>query len=149
MISDAPNDLQVLDLSHDFRQIKALTGDHGEHFNRIVTEVELLGHGCELCGKVQDELQRLKNHSQDALGRLQGALTGLQAKLDSGDRGCVRSCSQLDQEVSLLRDDVRSCTSRCQGKGQLNPAPCGGSALNFSLNFTLEVAICDLHRCQQ
>lgn len=108
---------QVLDLSHDVRQIKALTGDHGEHFNRIVTEVELLGHGCELCGKVQDELQRLKNHSQDALGRLQGALTGIQAKLDSGDRGCVRSCSQLDQEVSLLRDDVRSCTSRCQGKG--------------------------------
>lgn len=121
MTSAAPNDRQVLDLSHDVRQIKALTGDHGEHFNRIVTEVELLGHGCELCGKVQDELQRLKNHSQDALGRLQGSLTDLQAKLDSGGQGCARSCSQLDQEVSLLRADVRSCTSRCQGKGQLSP----------------------------
>lgn len=97
------------------RQIKALTGDHGEHFNRIVTEVELLGHDCELCGKVQDELQRLKNHSQDALGRLQGAINSLQIRLDAGGEGCVRSCSQLDDQVRLLRNDVRSCTERCQG----------------------------------
>ena len=48
---------QVVDLSHDVRKIKSLTGDHGEHFNRIVTEVELLGQDCELCGKVEDELQ--------------------------------------------------------------------------------------------
>lgn len=115
----------MLDLSHDVRQIKVLTGDNGEHFNRIVTEVELLGNGCEVCGKVQDELQRLKNHSQDTLGRLEEAVTDLQAKLNPGDRGCVRSCSQLDQEVRLLRDDVRSCTSRCQGKGQLKSASCG------------------------
>lgn len=131
IIPDAPIDRQVLDLSHDVRQIKALTGDHGEHFNRIVTEVELLGNGCELCGKVQDELQRLKNHSQDTLGRLEEALNDLQNKLNPGDRGCVQSCSQLDREVRLLRDDVRSCTSRCQGKGQLKPA-----ILKCSLNFT-------------
>lgn len=122
VIFDAPCGRQVLDLSHDVRQIKALTGDNGEHFNRIVTEVELLGNGCELCGKVQDELQRLKNHSQATLGRLEGAVTDLQAKLSPREQGCVRSCSQLDQEVRLLRDDVRSCTSRCQSKGQLNPA---------------------------
>lgn len=109
------DDRQVLDLSHDVRQIKALTGDHGEHFNRIVTEVELLGHDCELCGKVQDELQRLKNHSQDALGRLQGAIKSLQIRLDAGGEGCVRSCSQLDDQVRLLRNDVRSCTERCRG----------------------------------
>lgn len=102
-----------------------------------MTEVELLGNGCELCGKVQDELQRLKNNSQDTLGRLEDALTDLQAKVKPGDRGCVRSCSQLDQEVRLLRDDVRSCTSRCQGKGQLKPASWGGSMFKCSLSFTL------------
>lgn len=134
IISNIPNALQVLDLSHDVRQIKALTGDHGEHFNRIVTEVELLGNDCELCGKVQDELQKLKNHSQDTLGRLEEALTDLQAKVNPGDRGCARSCSQLDQEVRLLRDDVRSCTSRCQGKGQLNLR---GSVLKRSLTSLL------------
>lgn len=120
IITDAPYRRQVLDLSLDVRQIKALTGDNGEHFNRIVTEVEQLGNGCELCGKVQDELLRLKNLSQATLGRLEGAVTDLQAKLNPGDGGCVRSCSQIEQEVRLLREDVRSCTSRCQSKGQLS-----------------------------
>lgn len=106
---------KVGDLSHDVRKIKALTGDHGEHFNRIVTEVETLGQDCELCGKVEDELRRLKNHSQDALGRMQSHINRLQVRLDSGvDPGCFQTCSQLEDEVHLLRDDVRRCTGQCK-----------------------------------
>ena len=108
----------MLDLSHDVRKIKALTGDHGEHFHRIVTEVEMLGHDCELCGKVEDELQRLKNHSQDALGRMQNHIHRLQIRLDSG--GCSQSCSQLEDEVRLLRDDVRRCTCMDTPTGKIN-----------------------------
>lgn len=111
---------QVLDLSHDLRQIKALTGDHGEHFNRIVTEVELLGQDCELCGKLEDELQKLKNHSQDALGRI----NRLQTWLDSGSRGCDQMCSQLEDEVRLLRVEIKSCTDRCHSSPDMH----GGQA---------------------
>lgn len=116
---------KVLDLSHDVRQIKALTGHHGQHFNRIVTEVELLGQDCESCGKVEDELHRLKNHSQDALGRMQSSINRLQIRLDSGKDGCFQMCSHLEDEVRLLRDDVRSCAGQCKsspdsGKGQFN-----------------------------
>ncbi|XP_031172911.1 EMILIN-1-like isoform X2 [Sander lucioperca] len=116
---------KVVDLSHDVRKIKALTGDHGEHFNRIVTEVELLGQDCELCGKVEDELQRLKNQSQDALGRMQSQINRLQIRLDLGGEGCFQICSQLEDEVRLLRDDVRRCSGQCK----TSPAtPTGGGS---------------------
>ncbi|XP_041672564.1 EMILIN-1-like [Cheilinus undulatus] len=105
---------KVVDLSHDVRKIKALTGDHGEHFNRIVTEVEMLGHDCELCQKVDEELRKLKNQSQDALGRMQNHINRLNIRLDSGREGCSQTCSHLEDEVRLMRDDVRRCTSRCR-----------------------------------
>ncbi|XP_068451528.1 EMILIN-1-A-like [Clinocottus analis] len=105
---------KVVDLSQDVRKIKDLTGDHGEHFNRFVTEVELLGQDCELCGKMEDELQRLKNHSHDALGRMQSHINRLQIRLDSGKEGCFQMCSQLEDEVRFLRDDVRRCTGQCK-----------------------------------
>ncbi|XP_026234463.1 EMILIN-1-like isoform X3 [Anabas testudineus] len=104
----------VLDLSHDVRKIKALTGDHGEHFNRIVTEVEMLGQDCELCGKVEDELKRLKNYSQDALGHMQSHINKLYIRLDSEKDGCFHICSSLQDEVRLLQEDVRKCTAQCK-----------------------------------
>ncbi|XP_039979405.1 EMILIN-1-like isoform X2 [Xiphias gladius] len=117
---------KVLDLSHDVRKIKALTGDRGEHFNRIVTEVELLGQDCELCGKVEDALRWLKNHSQDALERMQSHINRLQIRLDSERDGCFQICSHLQDEVRLLRDDVRRCTDKCAGSGSTRGT--GGSA---------------------
>lgn len=117
--------IQVLDLSHDVRKIKALTGDHGEHFNRIVTEVEMLGQDCELCGKVEDELKRLKNYSQDALGHMQSHINKLYIRLDSEKDGCFHICSSLQDEVRLLQEDVRKCTAQCKTSpgtpaGQIN-----------------------------
>lgn len=105
---------KVVDLSHDVRKIKDLTGDHGEHFNRIVTEVEMLGHDCDLCQKVDDELKKLKNQSQDALGRMQSSINRLYVRLDSGREGCSHVCTHLEDEVRLLRDDVRRCTAKCK-----------------------------------
>ena len=101
-----------MDLSHDVRQIKSLTGDHGEQFNRIVTEVKLLGKDCEVCGKVEDELQRLKNSSQDALVKMQNHINSIQTRLD-GD-SCSHMCSLLQDEVRVLRKDVQTCISQCK-----------------------------------
>lgn len=105
---------EVLDLSQDVYQIKTLTGDHGEHFNRIVTEVELLGVGCDLCGKMEAELQQLKNHSQHALGRMQASIHRIQMRLESGTEGCSQVCSHLEDEVHLLREDIKGCVSQCR-----------------------------------
>ncbi|XP_029702177.1 EMILIN-1-like isoform X2 [Takifugu rubripes] len=105
---------KVLDLSQDVYQIKTLTGDHGEHFNRIVTEVELLGVGCDLCGKMEAELQQLKNHSQHALGRMQASIHRIQMRLESGKEGCSQVCSHLEDEVHLLREDIKGCVSQCR-----------------------------------
>ncbi|KAG7276862.1 hypothetical protein CRUP_007999 [Coryphaenoides rupestris] len=90
---------KVVDLSHDVRQIKALTGDRGEHFNRIVTEIETLGHGCgETCGRVEDELRRLKNHTQNGLDRLQVHIKTLQGRVASEQGSCSQVCSNLQEE---------------------------------------------------
>ncbi|XP_068616367.1 EMILIN-1b [Brachionichthys hirsutus] len=111
---------KVVDLSHDVTEIKALTRDHGEHVDRIVTEVELLGLDCGRCGKVQDELLRIKNHSQDALGRIEG-----HASPASGRGGCFQVCSHLEHEVRLLRDDVRRCIGQCGSSSDTPPGPGG------------------------
>ncbi|KAM8893449.1 EMILIN-1-A-like isoform 2-T2 [Spinachia spinachia] len=108
---------KVVDLSLDVRKIKALTGDHGGHFNQIVTEVEMLGQHCEVCGKVEAELQRLRNDSHDALGRIHSHVNRLQGRLDLGKESCFQMCPQLEDEVRLLRDDVGRCSSRCGGSG--------------------------------
>lgn len=105
---------EVLDLSQDVYQIKTLTGDHGEHFNRIVTEVELLGVGCDQCGNMEAELQQLKNHSQHALGRMQASIHRIQMRLESGKEGCSQVCSHLEDEVHLLREDIKGCVSQCR-----------------------------------
>ncbi|KAM9408099.1 EMILIN-1b [Pholidichthys leucotaenia] len=114
---------KVVDLSHDVRKIKLLTGDHGEHFNRIVTEVEMLGQDCELCGKVENELKRLKNQSQEALAHI----NRIQIRLDSGRDSCSQICSNLQNEVHLLRDDVRRCTGQYVGSGGTSSGTGGGS----------------------
>ncbi|MED6265536.1 hypothetical protein CHARACLAT_026533 [Characodon lateralis] len=111
---------RVLDLSHDVRAIKSLTGDHGEHFNRIVMEVEMLGQDCELCGKVEEEFRRLKNQSQDlsriqeVLQNMQNQISLIQTRLDSEGGGCNRICLLLQDDVHSLRDDVTRCTERCR-----------------------------------
>ncbi|XP_068189604.1 EMILIN-1-A-like [Antennarius striatus] len=111
---------KVVDLSHDVGKIKALTKDHGEHFNRIVTEVELLGQDCGRCGKVQDEILKIKNNSQDALGPIEGHISP-----SSGRDRCFHVCSHLEDEIRLLRDDVRSCIGRCGSSPDTVPG--GGS----------------------
>ncbi|KAM3877469.1 EMILIN-1b [Diretmus argenteus] len=116
---------KVVDLSHDVRKIKALTGDHGEHFNRIVTEVDMLGQDCDVCGRVEDELRRLKNHSQHALDGLQNHINTIQSKVNLDQGSCSQICSTLQEEVGRLRDDVKKCTGQC--KIRLD-TPTGGGA---------------------
>ncbi|KAM4602871.1 EMILIN-1b [Polymixia lowei] len=105
---------KVVDLSHDVRKIKALTGDHGEHFNRIVTEVEMLGHDCDLCRRVEDDLRKLKNHTQNALDRFQIHINTIRGGADSGQGPCSQACAGLRDEVGRLREDVERCTGQCK-----------------------------------
>uniref|UniRef100_A0A8C6UWZ7 Elastin microfibril interfacer 1b n=1 Tax=Neogobius melanostomus TaxID=47308 RepID=A0A8C6UWZ7_9GOBI len=104
---------KVVDLSQDVREIKDLTGDHGEHFNRIVTEVETLGHDCEQCGRVEEELNNIKNSSHSAIAHIQDQLRTIQTRLDS-DQGSDRCCASLQEQVHLLRQDVQRCSEQCK-----------------------------------
>ncbi|KAK7152704.1 hypothetical protein R3I93_010809 [Phoxinus phoxinus] len=101
---------KVINLSHDVRKIKALTGDNGEHFNRIVMEIE----NCDVCSSVEDDLKKLKNITSHAMDRWQKEMNYIKGKFDSGQTGCVDVCSGLQDEMDQLREEVQKCSGQCK-----------------------------------
>ncbi|XP_031733172.1 EMILIN-1-A isoform X1 [Anarrhichthys ocellatus] len=108
---------RVINLTDDVKKIIAVTGESGEHFNRIVTEVETLGRDledCSICGSVEEDLLLLANSTKTGLGKCQAELTDLRRKVDSGESACSQVCSNLQEEVGRLREEVEECTGQCK-----------------------------------
>nr|XP_020487119.1 EMILIN-1-like [Labrus bergylta] len=108
---------RVIDLSNDVKKIKDLTGENGENFNRIFTEVETLGRDledCSICSSVEEDLRSLTNSTKSGLSKCQAELTDLRRKVDSGESVCSQVCSNLKEEVGRLRDEVEECTGQCK-----------------------------------
>ncbi|XP_063351765.1 EMILIN-1-A [Pelmatolapia mariae] len=108
---------RVINLTTDVKKITAVTGKDGEHFNRIFAEVETLGRDfkeCLICSTVEKDLLTFKNSTTISLNRCQTALTDLRRKVDSGESVCSQVCSNLQEEVGRLREDVEECTVQCK-----------------------------------
>ncbi|XP_074471923.1 EMILIN-1-A isoform X1 [Sebastes fasciatus] len=108
---------RVINLTDDVKKIIAVTGESGENFNRIVTEVETLGRNledCSVCGRVEEDLRSLANSTKSGLGKCQAELTDLRRKVDSGESVCSQVCSNLQEEVGRLREEVEECTGQCK-----------------------------------
>ncbi|KAK2856540.1 hypothetical protein Q5P01_005275 [Channa striata] len=108
---------KVIDLTEDVKKIIAVTGKNGEHFNRIVTEVETLGSNfedCSICSTIEEDLHLLTNSTMSGLSRCQTELTDLRRKVDSGESVCSQVCSNLQEEVGRLREEVEECTGQCK-----------------------------------
>ncbi|XP_073348834.1 EMILIN-1-A [Pagrus major] len=108
---------KVFNLVDDVKKIKEVTGENGERFNRIVTEVETLGRDledCSVCSSVEEDLRSLTNSTLSGLGRCQTELTDLRRKVDSGESVCSQVCSNLQEEVGRLREEVEECTGQCK-----------------------------------
>ncbi|XP_036942195.1 EMILIN-1a [Acanthopagrus latus] len=108
---------KVFNLMDDVKKIKEVTGDNGERFNRIVTEVETLGRDledCSVCSSVEDDLRSLTNSTMTGLSKCQAELTDLRRKVDSGESACSQVCSNLQEEVGRLREEVGECTGQCK-----------------------------------
>uniref|UniRef100_W5NG76 Elastin microfibril interfacer 1a n=1 Tax=Lepisosteus oculatus TaxID=7918 RepID=W5NG76_LEPOC len=67
---------KVVGISHEIRKIKALTGENGEHFNRIVNDIEDLENtlevtskNCDVCSTLQEEVGKLKEEVQKCSGQ--------------------------------------------------------------------------------
>lgn len=116
MSGDSLSD-RVINLADDVKKIIAVTGENGEHFNRIVTEVETLGRDfedCSICSSVKEDLHLLSNTTMNGLSRCQTELTDLRRKVDSGESVCSQVCSNLQEEVGRLREEVEECTGQCK-----------------------------------
>ncbi|XP_071383742.1 EMILIN-1-A-like [Centroberyx affinis] len=108
---------RVINLAEDIKKIKAVTGEDGERFNRIVTEVETLGRDvddCSICSTVEEDLRSFTNSTNSALGRCQAELTDLRRRVDSDESTCSQVCSNLQEEVGRLREEVEECTAQCK-----------------------------------
>ncbi|XP_028253912.1 EMILIN-1-A [Parambassis ranga] len=108
---------RVIDLANDVKKIKTVTGENGENFNRIVTEVETLGRDfedCSICSSIEQDLRLLTNSTMTGLSRCQTELTDLRRKVDSGESVCSQVCSNLQEEVGRLREEVEECTGQCR-----------------------------------
>ncbi|XP_066533899.1 EMILIN-1-A isoform X2 [Hoplias malabaricus] len=108
---------RISDISHDVQKVKDLMGENGENFNRVVTEVEMLGNDCELCssvfGRLEKELLTLKNTSRGAFEKCQVELTNLRKRVDSDESTCSQVCSNLQEEVGKLKEEVEKCQGQC------------------------------------
>lgn len=108
---------KVIILSNDVKKIKGITGDNGERFNRIVTEVENLGRDfedCLVCSRVEDDLRKFSNTTLTSLNKCQTELTDLRRKVDNEESTCSQVCSNLQEEVGRLREEVEECTGQCK-----------------------------------
>lgn len=108
---------RVINLANDVKKIKTVTGENGERFNRIVSEVETLGRDfedCSVCSRVEKDLRFLTNTTMTGLSRCQAEVTDLRRKVDSGESICSQVCSNLQEEVGRLREEVEECTGQCK-----------------------------------
>ncbi|TMS12445.1 EMILIN-1 [Larimichthys crocea] len=108
---------RVINLTDNIKKIMDVTGENGENFNRIVTEVETLGRDfedCSICSSVEEDLRSLTNSTMTGLSKCQADLTDLRRKVDSGESVCSQVCSNLQEEVGRLREEVEECTGQCK-----------------------------------
>ncbi|KAJ0060764.1 hypothetical protein NL108_000037, partial [Boleophthalmus pectinirostris] len=108
---------KVIVLTNDVKKIKGITGDNGERFNQIVTEVEVLGRDiedCSVCSRVEDDLRKFSNTTMTSLNKCQTELTDLRRKVDNEESTCSQVCSNLQEEVGRLREEVEECTGQCK-----------------------------------
>ncbi|XP_060722865.1 EMILIN-1-A isoform X2 [Tachysurus vachellii] len=108
----------ISDLSHNVQEITALVGENGENFNKIVADVEILRANCDSCSTafsdIENELRSLKNTTLRTFEKYQGEFTKLHRKVNSDESACSQVCSNLQEEVGKLKEEVEKCQEQCQ-----------------------------------
>lgn len=108
---------RVIDLANDVKKIITVTGENGEHFNRIVTDVETLSQDsvdCSICSTIERDFRSFTNSTFHNLNRCQAEITDLSRKVNSGETACSQVCSNLQEEVGRLKEEVEECTGQCK-----------------------------------
>lgn len=104
---------RISDLSHNVQEITALMGENGENFNQVVTDVEILKINCGVCSSalsdVEKELSNLRNTSLSTFEKYQGEFINLHRKVNSDESACSQVCSNLQEEVGILKEEVEKC----------------------------------------
>nr|XP_061843392.1 EMILIN-1-A-like isoform X2 [Nerophis lumbriciformis] len=108
---------RVENLTDDVKKIIVMTGKDGEHFNRIVSEVDTLSQDwedCSICASVDEDLRLLANSTAVTLSKCQTEVDDLRRTVDSGETVCSQVCSNLQEEVGRLREEVEESNAQCK-----------------------------------
>lgn len=104
---------QISDLNENVQKINLLMGENGQNFNKIITQVEVLGNNCGDCRSdfsyIEDKLNKLKNTTSGAFEKCQSEITSLQRRVESNETTCSKVCSNLQEEVGILKEEVEKC----------------------------------------
>uniref|UniRef100_A0A8C4RVU4 Elastin microfibril interfacer 1b n=1 Tax=Erpetoichthys calabaricus TaxID=27687 RepID=A0A8C4RVU4_ERPCA len=93
----------VVDLSHDVRKLKAFNGASAGDLNKVAEDVQNL----------QNEFDALTS-TKIYIDKLSSDLNKLRNRVDSGDTTCAQVCSNLQEEVGKLKEDVEKCSGQCK-----------------------------------
>lgn len=109
---------RISDLSHNVQEITALMGENGENFNKIATDLEILRNNCGVCSSafsdIENELGNLKNTTFGTFEKYRGEFISLHRKVNSDESACSQVCSNLQEEVGKLKEEVEKCQDQCR-----------------------------------
>uniref|UniRef100_A0A8C4RV87 Elastin microfibril interfacer 1b n=1 Tax=Erpetoichthys calabaricus TaxID=27687 RepID=A0A8C4RV87_ERPCA len=67
-----------------------------------------------ICNSVKDQMITHQNHTEIYIDKLSSDLNKLRNRVDSGDTTCAQVCSNLQEEVGKLKEDVEKCSGQCK-----------------------------------
>lgn len=105
-------------LSHDVQEITALMRENDVKFNKLATDMETFGINYDVCSSafndIEKELSSLRNTTLSTFEKYHGEFINLHRKVNSDESACSQVCSNLQEEVGKLKEDVEECQVQCR-----------------------------------
>ncbi|XP_064411500.1 EMILIN-1-A [Latimeria chalumnae] len=127
----------ITNLGKDLTKIKSIVGANGESFGKIANDLnnlegrlrDTINTGLTMCYSVQNEMSSYRNRTKGEINRLENDLGELRNMIQFDYKSCGQVCSNLQEEVGKLKEDVQNCKSTCdilqkrteEGKDQMDP----------------------------
>lgn len=109
---------RISDLSRNVQEITALMGEKSDNLNNVLTDVKTLRINYSICSSafsdIENDLHNLRNTTTSSFKKYQDELINLHRKIKSDESACSQVCSNLQEEVGKLKEEVEKCQDQCQ-----------------------------------
>lgn len=109
---------RISDLTNNVQEITSLMVENDENFNTVFSDLETLKMNCSVCSSafsdMEKELSNLKNTTLNTFEKYQGEFINLHRKVNADESACSQVCSNLQEEVGKLKEEVEKCQDQCR-----------------------------------